>query len=208
MQRGRVGTLGILSMSLGPSSSDSGPHEDLDGLELRARSGDPKAAARFYRQLHRLAAWRARRAGLVDEDGISDVSQNTSIRFFLSLQRMTPDHPARFITVLAKRAAIDYRRRAARISRREVAVGDSPLTGAMDRSSDPEIVLAAGEDARRALRLAGKQCLELINLIHVQGVTYRQIADEEGVPLGTVSSRASRCLEKARKYLKEHGYNS
>lgn len=96
----------------------------------------------------------------------------------------------------------DYRRRHARESSHLVsveAIEDAPSLTAdpLERSQQVE----EAERVRRALqRLPEEQRMTLI-LRHYQGLTYEEIAEALGIPLGTVKWRIHEAMHKVKEWL-------
>ena len=61
---------------------------------------------------------------------------------------------------------------------------------------------------REALRALDERCQELLDRFFARDEPYRQIAEELDLPMGTVASRISRCLDKLRDLLEDDGRNS
>ena len=56
-------------------------------------------------------------------------------------------------------------------------------------------------DVRDALGSMDRTCREMLDRFFARDETYRTIADALDVPMGTVASRISRCLDKLRQRL-------
>lgn len=79
-------------------------------------------------------------------------------------------------------------------------LGDPPATGTVPSDSR----VASLQLARLALEGIGEQCRSLLRAYFYEGRSYAEIAASLGVPLGTVKSRLSRCLESAHRVLAGH----
>ena len=55
---------------------------------------------------------------------------------------------------------------------------------------------------RRVLDEASEDCRLLMRLYFLEGKSYEEIAAELAIPVGTVKSRLSRCLDAAQKALR------
>lgn len=60
---------------------------------------------------------------------------------------------------------------------------------------------AQGRDFMKAMSKLGFEYRQILLLIGLEGLSYRDAADELGVPLGTVMSRLSRAREKLRSLM-------
>lgn len=91
--------------------------------------------------------------------------------------------------------AID-RTRSLDVARRHaviVKVGAAP--------AHPDWEVADHERAEQALRALPEEQRVLIELSYFEGLTYREMAEQAGIPIGTVRSRLSAAMQKLRKDL-------
>ena len=87
---------------------------------------------------------------------------------------------------------------------------ESPLTA---RGATPEEELMIGaldQDVQQALEALPEDYRTAVELADLEGLSYREIADRLGIPLGTVMSRLYRGRRKLEavllRYAREHGY--
>ena len=87
---------------------------------------------------------------------------------------------------------------------------ESPLTA---RGATPEeelMVDALDQDVQQALEALPEDYRTAVELADLQGLSYREIADQLDIPLGTVMSRLYRGRRKLEavllEYAREHGY--
>ncbi len=92
----------------------------------------------------------------------------------------------------------------------ELKLLESPLTA---RGATPEeelMVDALDQDVQQALEALPEDYRMAVELADLQGLSYREIADQLGIPLGTVMSRLYRGRRKLEavllEYAREHGY--
>ncbi len=92
----------------------------------------------------------------------------------------------------------------------ELKLLESPLTA---RGATPEeelMVDALDQDVQQALEALPEDYRTAVELADLQGLSYREIADQLGIPLGTVMSRLYRGRRKLEavllQYAREHGY--
>jgi RNA polymerase sigma-70 factor (ECF subfamily) len=89
------------------------------------------------------------------------------------------------------------------------------LTGSLeDRESeiesevlDPQALLLRGEDTqvvKQALEALPVEFRETIVLRHLEGLSYKEIADIVGIPQGTVMSRLARARRRLKELLSSH----
>jgi RNA polymerase sigma-70 factor (ECF subfamily) len=77
------------------------------------------------------------------------------------------------------------------------AVSDTISDGAAGDGS------ALSMDLVRAMNRLTMQHRQVLLLVGLEGLSYREIADELGVPIGTVMSRLARAREQLRALLEE-----
>ena len=87
---------------------------------------------------------------------------------------------------------------------------ESPLT-ARGATPEEELMLdALDQDVQQALEALPEDYRTAVELADLQGLSYREIADQLGIPLGTVMSRLYRGRRKLEavllQYAREHGY--
>jgi RNA polymerase sigma-70 factor (ECF subfamily) len=108
---------------------------------------------------------------------------------------------AAWLVTLVRNLAIDrVRRRAGRsdILRRVAVEGASPC------AESPEALLLAATiraDVRRALASLPERQRRTLEVAFFEGLSYAEIAERDGVPLGTIKSRAARALATLRASL-------
>jgi RNA polymerase sigma factor (sigma-70 family) len=70
--------------------------------------------------------------------------------------------------------------------------------------ADPERQVTRHQLIRRVLEMASEDCREVIVDFFLNQSSYEEIAEEQGVPVGTVKSRLFRCLESAYRTVSGH----
>jgi RNA polymerase sigma-70 factor (ECF subfamily) len=89
---------------------------------------------------------------------------------------------------------------ARRTSRSRGEVVDSDLNALLDMTTPPDRQQEANEVLRATSRLA-PQHRQVLLLVAAEGLSYREIADELAVPIGTVMSRLARARAQLREAL-------
>lgn len=179
--------------------SEDGAPGALRGAAARARHGDETAFRELIERSHptvfRLAA-----ALLGDRDEAADVAQETYVRAWERVQELRdPAAALGWLCAIARNVAQDRRRGWWRRDRAPLAAL-GPALEAAGGPPTPHETLAAGErDAavRRAIAGLGERQRVVLVLREVDGMTYEEIAEALGVPVGTVESR----LHRARQAL-------
>lgn len=166
-----------------------------------ARGGDDRAFAALVRpHIDAVHGFLVRMTGHHDE--AKDVLQETLVRVWKGLDSY--EHDGRFrawMFAIARNAALD-RRRAQRDTRRIDSLnglsgdGASPADRAEQREfvGDLESALERLPEARRSVFLMRQE----------SGMTFREIADAMGIPLGTALSHMHHAVRALKKELKHH----
>lgn len=132
-----------------------------------------------------------------DEDVAEDIAQQTFITAYYKLTQF--DESRRFSTWLFKIAtntALNWLKK----SSKEVAMTDDIMASiaSTHRSPDDE---AVHEELRRAVQHLEPKYQAVISLYYWQGLSYHDIADVLGAPLGSVKVWMSRAKSQLRKEL-------
>ncbi len=190
---------------LPPTAEPPAPDGDLMLVE-RTVAGDQKAygllVVKYRRRIERLIGRMVRDAELVE-----DIAQETFIRAYRALHQFRGD--AQFYTWLyriavntAKKALVDMRRNPV-ISENALRSGaDDDETSYTDNElttdETPETVLAAKEIAatvNAAMEALPEDLRQAVTLREIEGLSYEEIAEVMGCPIGTVRSRIFRARE-------------
>jgi RNA polymerase sigma-70 factor (ECF subfamily) len=95
-----------------------------------------------------------------------------------------------------------------RKNRNYTALGTEELDRTPDPAPDPEAVELANADRRRlraCLERLPAECREALVLREFEDLSYRQIAQITGVPIGTVMSRLARSRQRLEAELRKEG---
>jgi RNA polymerase sigma factor (sigma-70 family) len=161
-------------------------------------SGDPEDAAAFVRRFQRRVyglAWTIVR----DDDLADEVAQETFVRAWRHAAGYDPrrGRVAAWLLTIARNVAID------RARMRRIAPADPEVIAAALDLGDPGTMPDLGERDRvqRALaRLPDEQRRALVLAVYA-GRTAREIAEIDGVPLGTVKTRIRTAMSTMRDTL-------
>lgn len=189
------------------NASDNAPAADAEAdLVARVAAGDAgppmeELCARYGPPLHALGLRLLGEAGAAEE-----MVQDTFVRLWRSAGRFDRSKGSvkTFIYTIARRAAVDIRRRsssrplssAVELDASDAAIEDPRGAGAFDR-----IVL--GISVREALTSLSAKHRETLDLHFREDLTQRQIADRLEIPLGTVKTRTYHALRALKKELEE-----
>ena len=169
-------------------------------------SGFEELVRRYQRPI---AAYVYRMVG--DYDAALDLTQEVFIKVYNSLARYRSEFKfSTWIYKIAHNAAIDHlRRHAVReqaltngfdTERREVAIESRRLTPEQESERNER-----RSEIESEVQLLPAAYRELILLRHSQDLSYDEIAEVTGLPLGTVKNRLFRAREAMRDHLLERG---
>ncbi|HYP53776.1 MAG TPA: sigma-70 family RNA polymerase sigma factor [Pyrinomonadaceae bacterium] len=184
-------------------------------LVVRAVEGRESGFEELVRRYQRpIVAYVYRMVG--DYDSALDLTQEVFIKVYGSLARYRPEYKfSTWIYRIAHNAAIDHLRRQG-VARTEELEHISDETGTFEKPlafSGPTPEQESERAERRAEIEEVVQALppsyrELIVLRHALDMSYDEIAEVTGLPLGTVKNRIFRARESMRARLVERGITS
>ena len=138
-----------------------------------------------------------------------DIVQDAALRALQALSTVSVDRPKPWFLAIVRNAAMTFM---ARNRRKTVAyAGDMTDLDALDlRQSDdappnPEqelIALEDGQRLRQAIASLPSPLLETVVMRDINGLSYREIAETTGTPVGTVMSRLARARAMLAKTLR------
>jgi RNA polymerase sigma-70 factor (ECF subfamily) len=150
---------------------------------------------------HLNAAYRLARWLMRNEQDADDVVQEASLRAFRYFRTFVGgDSRAWFLTIVRNTCASCRRRRLNTIT--DPLDEEDHFSARPD--ADPEAVLFRTDDATlvaRAMRSLPDRLHQVLALREFHGLSYRELAESIGVPVGTVMSRLSRAREALRRAL-------
>ena len=78
-----------------------------------------------------------------------------------------------------------------------------PVLSPLEEDDAPDLAgpEAGGRDIARALATLAEEQREALLLVVLEGLSYREVADVQGVPIGTVMSRLARARVQIKSYL-------
>jgi RNA polymerase sigma-70 factor (ECF subfamily) len=112
-----------------------------------------------------------------------------------------------WLVTLVRNLSIDRTRRRDRRGAlaREVIAHEPPASVRSPEAQTAE--LAAREQVRRGLASLPEVQRQTLEIAFFEGLSYPEIAEREGVPLGTIKSRAARAIGSLREALEKEGYD-
>ncbi len=181
------------------TGTESSVERELTLIERVAR-GD-KAAVPLLLDKYGPLVWSVARKQ-VGADAAEDLVQEVFLQIWKGADRYDPRRAseATYITTIARRRAIDFRRR----------VGRRPEIEEIPEETPEETSALEGVELADEARVAAEALAELkpeqqkvLRLAIVEGLTHTQIAEVTRMPLGTVKSHTRRGLERVRTLLQE-----
>ena len=163
----------------------------MPDLVERFKAGDPDAVRELYRE-HGAAVLTVARSIVRDRELAADVVQQTFVKAWKAADRFDGERGiAPWLYAIARRTAIDALRSEMKPTRGgheaevDVAVQPESLERTWERYEIRQAIDALPPDEREVVRRS-----------HLQGFTHQQIADDLGVPIGTVKSRSGRAHKR------------
>jgi RNA polymerase sigma factor (sigma-70 family) len=175
---------------------------DVAGLVRHAAEGDLQAWERLVDQFARLIWAITSEYKLVESDA-ADVAQTTWLRLLEHIDRI--EYPARVGSWLATTARNECLRCVAAKKRVVLAHDDLDLKDALVSESEVDEHLLADERAqtvRDALSRLPRRWQRLLEMLMADPpVSYADISDELGFPVGSIGPTRGRCLARLRVLL-------
>jgi RNA polymerase sigma-70 factor, ECF subfamily len=163
----------------------------MPDLIERFKQGDPDAIREVYRE-HAGAVHTVARSIVRDRELAADVVQQTFVKAWRAANAFEGSRElAPWLYAIARRTAID----ALRSESRPTRGGHAPET---DVAVETESFDRTWErfEVRRALDALPDREREVVRLSHFMGYTHEVIADQLGIPVGTVKSRSGRAHKR------------
>jgi RNA polymerase sigma-70 factor, ECF subfamily len=155
---------------------------------LRGIEGEIPALRRYARFLLR------------DHEAADDLVQDTLLRAVSRVHLWRPGNLRGWLFTILRNLHLNRRRDAGRRpTLLQLAEGDEP------RTADDQVSRVEVSEALAAFRRLSEEQREVMFLVVVQGLRYREAADLLGVQLGTVMSRLARARERLRQLVEEPG---
>ena len=182
------------------------PDRDLVATAVSGIEGSFEELVRRYQRP--ISAYVYRMVG--NYESALDLTQEIFIKVYSSLQRYRSEFKfSTWIYKIARNAAIDHLRRGAS---RETTIGssedDRPALTIDSRRLTPEQESERNErcsEIETVVRMLPASYRELIVLRHSNDLSYDEIAEVTGLPLGTVKNRLFRAREAMRDLLVQRG---
>jgi RNA polymerase sigma factor (sigma-70 family) len=194
----------VLTSALGGRDAVGGDVASLDVARLvrRAATGDKQAWERLVDQYARLI-WSITREFKLLESDAADVAQTTWMRLIEHIDRI--EHPERVGSWLAATARNECLRSLAARKRLVLVHEDQSFDGPADSEPQVDEALLAAERAeivREAVAHLPHRWQRLMEMLMADPpVSYAEISDELGLPVGSIGPTRGRCLARLRVLL-------
>lgn len=188
------------------ANRDLSAREDQRLVE-RCRNGDARAWDRLIQKYRVLVFSIPRRMGLSDDDS-ADVFQQAFLSLYQNIDRIVDGGSVpRWLAVTTSRETL----RLLRSRSKAPATGDETLDTVLaseDATAEEEALRAEqAETLWRAVERVGGRCTPLLKMLFSeQDVSYEQLSEALGIPVGAIGPTRARCLEKLRRILEKEGF--
>lgn len=158
---------------------------------------------------HVAGLWRIALRMTGDRDAADELTQEVCLRAYRAFGRFEAGTNYRaWIFRIMTNLCSDVLRRRARAPFVAIGEADAPLEGLAPESDRPDQqMLRKGlrEDLFRAVQNLSPEIRLVVSLALIEELSYREIAEIAGCPLGTVRSRLSRGRQQLQQQLKDYG---
>ena len=172
-----------------------------DGILLKVAQGVGSAMENCISKYGGLV-WSIARRYVKDRHSAEDVVQEIFTDLWKNARRYDPSIATEctFIGMLARRRAIDF----ARKQNRQPAMESLPEPEALPeiQASDKTTVRCEREQVREAIKELPEETRNIFALHFDKGMTHPEIAEQTGIPIGTVKTRLRRGLIEVRNILR------
>jgi RNA polymerase sigma-70 factor (ECF subfamily) len=173
-------------------------------VRTRLVARDEHALAELYDQFGSFVYGLAARV-ISDRRAAEDVTQDVFLYVWEHPEAFEPERGRlrTFLGTLAHRRSVDHVRREE--ARRRRSERDAAMTTTVPDVDEMAMALVSAERVRAAVERLPPEQREAIELAYFGGRTYRQVADELGIPEGTAKSRLRLGLRRIADALEANG---
>ncbi|MBT4531308.1 MAG: sigma-70 family RNA polymerase sigma factor [Phycisphaerae bacterium] len=180
--------------------------QELHEIIVAAASGD-EVAWRSLVEAYSYRVFALIRSKCANEELAEEITQSTfcTVAQKLSTYTETGKFEAWLFRIAMNRLRDEMRRRkrhAVPMENEMIGV----LSGGISDQHDDEETAAQAQSLRAAVRQLSSSDQDIIYMRHSAGMSYKQIAEVLGEPLGTVLARQHRALKKLRSYMDSDDY--
>jgi len=173
--------------------------EFQDQLVLTLRSGDGNAFAHLY-DSYAPALFGIIYRIIDDEKEAENLLQDCFVKIWQNIHRYDPEKGrlATWLFNIARNTAIDFRRSKYFNQKQKNQNIGNLVGGDIDQPYSIPVIDTLG--LRQLVERLTPVCREVIEWMYFEGYTQQEIADQKGIPLGTVKSRTRLALKELRAY--------
>ncbi len=178
--------------------------DDWPDLLARAQQGDEAAYRRFLGESAGFLRAIVARTG-IPADAIEDVVQEALITIHAIRHTYDPARPVRpWLTAIARRRAVDWRRRRTGISRNEVAMPDHAAETFADPESNRELDRGdSSETVRRWVAKLPPGQRQAVEMLKLKEMSLAEAAAQSGQSITALKVATHRALANLRKMWKK-----
>lgn len=163
---------------------------------LRAAAGEREAWDALVNRFGQMV-WAVARSYRLDDAAASDVAQTVWLRLIENIDRIKdPERLPGWLATTCRREALRV------LKRSERDIPSDFEYDVEDPSPSLESMLIEDEESREvvaAFREIGEECQQLLRLLAVEpALSYEEIAEATGRPVGSLGPTRGRCVEKLR----------
>ena len=142
---------------------------------------------------------------LRDRAQAEEVTQEVYVEAWKSAPRFDPQQgsASAWLNTIAHRRAVDRVRSAERSTKRDQRHFESELAPPPPDTSDIVVAHDEGQRVRAALVALPEAQRTALQLAYFEGRSHREVAEELGIPLGTVKTRIRDAMKRLRNQLEE-----
>jgi len=167
------------------------------GSQEREKDGRARGAFDAVVGPHLNAAFNYARWLTRNDADAEDIVQDAAIRAFRYFGSLRNDNPRAWLLTIVRNTW--YARAAQRAARPRLVEYDEMTHAQPDDRPDPEALALQQQTAnrvRQAVESLPDDFREVIVLRELEGMSYKEIAEVAGIPMGTVMSRLARARER------------
>lgn len=149
--------------------------------------------------------WLASRYGMGPE--VDDILQEALLRMFKAREKGEIRAPKAFFYAVARNLAVDRIRKGKMVATRS-GFDDDEAMALLDEGVDVGETAARNHELEiltQAIQSLPKRCRQVFTLSKVYGMAYKEIAEEMGISMNTVSAQITIGLSKCSDYMLRYG---
>jgi RNA polymerase sigma-70 factor (ECF subfamily) len=175
----------------------------LRDLAILSQQGDQEAYRRFLKRLHPYihGALRRKLGSLVDQE---DLTQECLLGIHRNLASYQPDQPIKpWVSAVIRYKLADHFRKQARS--KEVTLENYEEKVTKQAASANNEVANSKREASEIFKALPNKYRRALEMTHVQGLSYREAAQQEGISETALRKRISRAFAKVRAEVEKNG---